>query len=399
MFGAGPLTRKSEPTVERRINVGFVVNSLDVGGLEKVVISLLNNLHRDRFTPYLICLDSAGKLAAEADLPAENRLVLERKAGFRVPVVGVKFDPSMFQRIRQFVRDKEIDVLHAHNIGPLIYAGAATRLIPMRRRPRIVYSDHNQLFSMNAARAGRVRWYLKMADQIVAVSVDLQRTLTERLHAPPEKVVLLYNGVDARRFAAADRRKVRRELGIGDGEFVVGSAATLIEHKGFGYFLDAAPAVLAKAPGARFVIAGDGPLRAALEEKARTLGIAARVAFLGHRNDIPDVISSFDVSVLPSVTEGLPLALLEALAVGNPIVCTRVGGCPEIVDEGVNGFLVPSRDSAALAGSILRLYGDPALRAAMRERNQKKFNEQFTLSAMIDAHERMFRDLATRVAA
>jgi glycosyltransferase involved in cell wall biosynthesis len=151
--------------------------------------------------------------------------------------------------------------------------------------------------------------------------------------------------------------------------------------------------VLAKVPAARFVIAGGGPLRESLETQARALGIAGRVSFLGHRNDIPDVVSAFDISVLPSVTEGLPLALLEALATGNPIVCTRVGGCPEIVDDGVNGFLVPPRDSAALADRILQLHADRALRDAIRARNLEKFSRRFTLRAMIDAHEQMFSEL------
>jgi glycosyltransferase involved in cell wall biosynthesis len=387
--------------VDRRINIGFVVNNLDVGGLEKVVLSLLNNLDRDRFTPHLICLDGAGRMAADVDLPQENRLVLQRKPGVRLPIIGLTVDPSLlpvFGRIRRFVREKKIDVLHAHNLGPLIYAGVATRLIPMRRRPQLVYSDHNQLFSMSPERARRVRWYLKLADHVIAVSQDLQRTLTERLQAPPERVQVLYNGVDAQRFGRADRNKVRRELGIADGDFVVGSAVVLSEHKGIGYLLDAAPAVLAQAPETRFVIAGDGPNRAALEEKARALALGDRVKFIGHRNDIPDVVAAFDVYVLPSLTEGLPLALLEALAVGNPILCTRVGGIPEIVEDGVNGYLVPPGDSAALTDGILRLRADPAFRSAVRERNLKKFAERFTLRTMVEGHARLFGELAARVA-
>jgi glycosyltransferase involved in cell wall biosynthesis len=380
--------------VARRINVAFVVNNLDVGGLEKVVVSLLENLDRDAFTPHLICLNGAGKMAAEIDLPDENRLVLERTRDVRLPIVGVSIDPFRLHQIRRFVRARQLDVLHAHNIGPLIYAGVATRLIPMRRRPRIVYSDHNQLFSMDAGRTQRARWYLKLADQIIAVSQDLERTLTERLQAPPEKVRVLYNGVDSNRFAGTDRSKLRRELRIGDGEFVVGTAIRLSEVKGIDYLLDAVPAVLAKTPATRFVIAGDGPVRPALEEKARRLGLGDRVLFIGYRSDVPDVVSAFDVYVLPSVTEGLPLALLEALAVGNPIVCTRVGGCPEVVEDGVNGFLVPPRDSAALADGILRLHAAPDLRAAIRARNLKKFSERFTLRAMVDAHARLFQDLA-----
>jgi glycosyltransferase involved in cell wall biosynthesis len=385
--------------VEQPISIGFVVNNLDVGGLEKLVVSLLNSLDRDRFKPHLICLDGAGKMAADVDLPEENRLVLERKDGIRLPFLGVSVDPSRLYKIRRFVQAKQIAVLHAHNIGPLIYAGVATRIIPMRRRPQVVYSDHNQLFSMTPSRARRARWYLKLADQIVAVSENLQRTLTEDLQAPAGRVRVLYNGVDSLKFAHVDRYKVRRELGIADDEFVVGSAVVLSQHKGMSYLLDAIPAVLAQAPTTRFVIAGDGPIRASLEEKARVLGFGDRLIFIGHRTDIPDVVSAFDAYVLPSLTEGLPLSLLEALAAGNPIVCTRVGGNPEIVEDGVNGYLVPPGDSAALTDAILRLGADPEFRAVVRERNMKKFSERFTLRSMVDGHTRLFGDLAARVAA
>ena len=179
----------------------------------------------------------------------------------------------------------------------------------------------------------------------------------------------------------------------------MGSAVVLSEHKGIGYLLDAAKAILAQAPATRFVIAGDGPVRASLEAKARALGFGDRVMFIGYRTDIPDVVSAFDTYVLPSLTEGLPLALLEALAVGSPIVCTRVGGNPEIVEHGVNGYLVPPGDSTALTEGILRLHADPAFRAAVRERNIKKFSERFTLRTMVDQHARLFGDLAARVTA
>jgi glycosyltransferase involved in cell wall biosynthesis len=262
----------------------------------------------------------------------------------------------------------------------------------------VVYSDHNQLFKMSDARIRRARWYLKLADHVVAVSEDLKRTLTEQLQASPDRVQVLYNGVDSRRFEHLERSKVRRELGIADGEFVVGTAVVLSVHKGLNHLLDAAPAVLAKAPATRFVIAGDGPARASLEAQARALGLGDRVVFIGHRTDVPDVVASFDTYVQPSLTEGLPLSLLEALAVGNPIICTRVGGMPEIVEHGVNGFLVAPGDTAALREAVLRVHGDPEFRAAVRDRNRKKFADQFTLRSMMDGHARLFGALAAQVA-
>lgn len=384
----------------RKIGVAMVVNNLDVGGLEKVVVSLLNHLDRERFDRYLVCLDGPGKMAADVDLPAENRLVLEKNPDRRLPIVGVSVDLSLFTRIRRFCADREIDILHTHNLAPLLYAGLATRLPPMRRRPRLVYTEHNQIYSASAGQKRRFRHYLRLADRVLTVSRDLERTLLRDVGAPAAKLQVLWNGIDGRRFVFQDPRKVRRELGIGDDEMVFGTAVVLSKQKGISYLLDAAERVLAsggpEARRIRFLVAGDGPLRGELEAKAASMGLGDRVLFLGYRRDVPDLISSFDVYVLPSLWEGLPLALIEALAIGKPILCTTVGGNPEIVEDGVNGYLVPPGDAAALADRILRLHGERASAAAFRDRNVEKFKRQFSLEAMVSTHEALFERLAHR---
>ncbi len=382
--------------MQAKISVAMVVNNLDVGGLEKVVVSLLNNLDRQRFDRYLICLDGPGKLADNVDLPAESRLILKKDPERRLPVIGMHVDMSLLGAIRRFVKGKRIEVLHAHNLAPLFYAGVATRVLPMIRRPALVYSEHNQIYSATQKQRQRMRSYLKLADRIVTVSQDLQRTLLNEAGARPDKTHVLYNGIDGKRFVFQDPLKVRRELGIPDGDFVFGTAVVLSEQKGIGYLLEAARELLARTTGLRFVIAGDGPKRAELESQAREMGLGERVMFLGYRQDVPELISSFDAYVLSSLWEGLPLALIEALAIGKPIVCTSVGGNPEIVENGVNGFVVPPRDSSALAAALLRLFEDQAFVVNVRERNVRRFKEHFSLESMIGAHEQMFEQLVGR---
>ena len=377
-----------------KVRVAMVVNNLDVGGLEKVVVSLLNHLDRERFEPYLICLDGPGKMADHIDLPAENRLVLKKNPERRLPVIGAHVDPSLFAAIRKFVKSKHIDVMHAHNLAPLLYAGVSTRLLPMWNRPAIVYSEHNQIYSASRKTKQRMRLYLKLADRIVTVSRDLQRTLINEAVAQPDKVNVLYNGIDGKRFVFQDQYRIRRELGIPDTDFVFGTAVVLSEQKGIGFLLEAAQQLLKRTGGIRFVIAGDGPKRVELESKAREMGLGTAVLFLGYRQDVPELISSFDAYVLPSLWEGLPLALIEALAIGKPIVCTSVGGNPEIVEDGLNGFVVPPRDSTALAQGLLRLFQDRAFVQAVRERNVSKFRQMFSLESMLGAHEQMFEKLA-----
>ncbi len=372
------------------IPVCMAVNNLDVGGLEKVVISLIERLDPEQVEVHLLCLDGPGKLFDQIALPAERCLILHKEPTLNLGLARI--DPHLFGPIRRFLRDRRIALVHAHNLAPLLFAGGAARSLG-RRRPRVVYSEHNQIY--RAGRFARIKFwgYANLADLVIAVSHDLERTLTGALHIRPP-VRVLHNGIDGARLAraAADGARVRRELGIGDREFVIGTAVVLSEQKGVRYLLDAAATVLADDPAVRFVIAGDGPLRGELVASAEARGFGDRVLFPGYRNDVPDLISAFDVYALPSLWEGLPLALLEALALETPIVATTVGGNPEIVEDGVNGFLVPPRDPVALADALRRLRADHDLRR-IGTANRAKFDREFRVEVMVERHQALYADL------
>jgi glycosyltransferase involved in cell wall biosynthesis len=367
------------------IPVAFVVNNFDVGGLEKVVLSLANRLDGTRVTPHVICIDGEGKLFGELSVPPERRLVLHKRPNLRLP--GLQIDTRVIASIARYVRDNGIRVLHAHNLAPLVYAGLAARLV--RPRPKVLYSEHNQIY--RATRSGRLKFkaYVHLADEIVNVSRDLETFLRDKLHIR-RKMRVLYNGIDGRKYARVSNDRVRRELGVKDGELVVGTAVVLSEQKGITYLIAAARQVLAEDPTVRFVVAGDGPLRTQLEKEASDLGGAFR--FLGYRSDIPELVSAYDLYVLSSLWEGLPLALLEALAIGKPIVATRVGGNPEIVEEGVNGYIVPPRDPAALARRILDVGKDTAMRARVAVQNVERFHAMFSVEAMLEGHAALYEE-------
>ena len=174
---------------------------------------------------------------------------------------------------------------------------------------------------------------------------------------------------------------------------LVGCAVVLSEQKGLTYLLDAATRVTRANHQVRFLIAGDGPLRAALEEKTRNLGLERSVRFLGCRNDVPEFLSALDIYVLPSLWEGLPLALIEALAVGKPIVATSVGGNAEVVVDEVNGFLVAPRDPVSLADALLRCIRDQRFRVAASDVNRARFERCFSVEAMVRKHEQVYMSL------
>ena len=374
------------------IRVCMVVNSLDVGGLEKVVLSLLGSLDPSRFEVSLACLKGEGKLFSEALVPPERRLVLQSD---RVKNFGLaRVDPFTLVALRRFFRERRVDIVHAHNFAPLIYGGLAARSLGLHR-PRVVYSEHNQVNSASERDLQKFRLYVRLADEVVAVSDDLKRILQGKLEIT-KPVRVIHNGIDDARFATASGTRVREELGIRPDEIVIGTAVVLSKQKGITYLVEAAKEVTRRVPLARIVVAGDGPLRQELMAQAEAAGLGDRMLFPGYRKDIPDLLSSFDIYVLSSLWEGLPLALLEALRLGKPIVCTRVGGNSEVIEDGVHGYLVAPKDPAQLADRLVRMAEDAPLRERIAVLSPERFREHFSLAAMTRQHEQLFREQASK---
>lgn len=372
-----------------KLSVCYIVNNFDVGGLEKVVIDLINHLDRDRFDVSAVCLDGRGKLFDRLEMDDRAKLALDKFPALHTSV-GT-FAPSVFWKLRSFLAQRNVSIVHAHNVAPLVYGGIASRL--GWRRPTVVYSEHNQIYSASKSARRKFIFYVHLADQVVAVSHDLERTLRSKVH-PVQPLRVIHNGIDGSRFAMTEGEDVRRELNVTPDQVLIGTGVVLSAQKGIAYLLHAAKAVLAKEPRATFAIAGDGPLRADLERMASDLGLGPRLRFLGYRADMPQVISALDIYVLPSLWEGLPLALLEAMAMGKPIVATDAGGNPEIVEDGVNGYIVPKRDAGALQRALVQTCRDDAFRKRVRAVNRAKFDTQFSLEAMVRAHERLYEEVA-----
>ncbi len=365
--------------------VCMVVNNLDVGGLEKVVISLLENFDPCRVEPFLICLNGPGKLFPELRLPRENCLVLEKR---QTKLGPVSVDFEALRDVRAFIAEKRIDIVHAHNAAPLIYAGLALRgTFP---RASMLYSEHNQIYSASESSRKKFKLYVRLADRIVAVIHDLERTLQRDVRVP-RPVQVIHNGIDGARFRTVDGSGVRAELGVLEDEFLVGTGVVLSKQKGITYLIEAAREVLAEAPNVRFAVAGDGPLRQELEDQARELG--DRFRFMGYRSDMPEVISALDLYVLPSLWEGLPLALCEALAMGKRVLCTNVGGNPEVILDGESGSVVPPKEPAALARRILQAAKERDKLPEFAARNRDRFERCFSVRAMVDAHQDLFDEM------
>ncbi|XXX72122.1 glycosyltransferase [Sorangium sp. So ce134] len=337
----------------RRIAVVHVVSSFQTGGAEQVVVDLAASQRAAGHDVLAVAI------AEDPDGPRAEQL---RRRGVEVRLVPKcpGFDGTLTARLAALFATKGVTLVHAHNQLSLVYAAPAGWL----HRVPVIHTKHGVSQDMQG------RGWLRSAasafvDAHVAVSQPTAAAVLGRREVEPPKLHVVANGIDLSRFAPdpAARARVRAELAIPQDAWVVGSVGRLSPVKNHELLVRAAARAL---PGSgRLLVVGDGPERARLVALARELGVSERVLFAGERHDVPALLAALDVFALPSLSEGLPLALLEAMATGLPAVASDVGGVPTALVHGETGFLVPSGEVAPLAARLSELMADPALAARM----------------------------------
>jgi glycosyltransferase involved in cell wall biosynthesis len=334
-------------------SVLILIKGLGRGGAEQLLLSGIPYLDTSRYRYQFAYL-----------LPWKDSLVPElTAAGFPVHCLEGAWGPGWAGRLRALIRREGIGLVHAHS--PM--AAAGVRAVA-GRRARVVYTEHNLWDRYHpATRAANLATFPRN-DHVFAVSETVRESIRypgplRLLPMPP--VETLHHGLDPAALPTPGRDGVRAELGIPEDAPVVGTVANFKAAKDHATLLRAAAQVRQAVPSVRFVLVGQGPLEAETRRLAGELGLEGTVVFAGFRTDAARLMAAFDAFALASTYEGLPIALVEAMATGCPAVATRVGGVPEVVADGVQGILVPSRDPAALADGLERLLGDRALRAEM----------------------------------
>ena len=334
----------------------ILIKGLGRGGAEQLLVNAAPYLDTERFHYEFAYL-----------LPWKDALVADlENAGFSVRCLDGARGAGWVTRLRRLVAEHEIDIVHAH----LPYTAIGARLAFWRdRKVRIVYTEHNMWTRYkamtawaNAATFPRNNHVFAVSDEVRG-SVEYPKPLARRQRPPLET---LYHGPDpaaVTRWVGADG--VRQELGIPDGVPIVGTVANLKTHKGHKYLLRAAIQVRKVHPDTRFVFVGLGPLEDELKRESSQLGLEDSVIFTGFRADAQRLMQAFDLFALPSLHEGLPIALVEAMTLGVPSVVTRAGGTPEVIRDGREGYLVAPRDPELLADRIVELLSDEDLRLRM----------------------------------
>ena len=238
---------------------------------------------------------------------------------------------------------------------------------------------------------------MRCMDVAIAVSQFTKRAWVERVRIHPDRVRVIYNGIDLDKFAPQHSpAEVRLEIGVPPNVPVIGVTARLHPLKGHKYLLRAMPQILRTVPEAHLILAGGGELRTALENMCIRLGMTERVYFLGHREDVPDITTVYDIAVLPSLSECLPYAPIEAMVLQKPVVASDLAGIPEVVDDGVTGTLVSPRDSRALADAIVDLLTHPEKARAFGKAGRRRVEEKFTLDRMLDETFALYDELLAR---
>jgi len=325
-------------------------------------------------------------IAGPAHLQIEREGVVHLPLAISASLSPVADWPAIRQ-LRHYLQANYFDLVHAHGAK----AALVSRLAALGLKVPVVMTAHNLVLSGSVggwkALAYQVleHWLAARTAGYIAVSSAIAAEL-EYLGAKPTRVRVIYNGIDVDSFSRfhLDKKQARWELGLGQEGRIVGTVARFAPQKGLRYFVEMAEMLLRERDGLRFLLVGDGPLRSQLEEMVSSKGLASHFVFAGHVADIRPYLKAMDVFVLPSLSEGLGISLLEAIAAGLPVVATRTGGIPEVINDGQEGWLVPPADSLALAGKVAWVLDNPEQVLPVVQQARTKVSAVFSHHAMLE---------------
>ena len=373
-----------------RLRVLHVVARLGLGGTEHGVLKVLGGLGEEQFE-HRICavrgMDTG--FASRMNVAAKTYTAGSAAPGFQFPLF----------RLKRIMKEFRPHIVHTRNFGAL-EAIPAARLAGV---PVAIHSEHGYeleiLQGLPLRRRILCRALFPMADAVFAVTKELRTYHSCQSWLPTGRFRVIYNGVNTDRFSPLcdEAPKIRRELQVPAGRTVIGSVGRLVPIKDHVTLLRAAELLLQQGKEIHVLLVGDGPERAKLQEyAANSPQLAGRVGFLGASDRVPQLMNAMDVFVLPSICEGMSNTILEAMATGLPVVATRAGGNPELVDDESVGLLFAPRDVPALAQHLARLVENADLRRNVGESARRRVVEQFSLAEMIRRYRDLYLELAAR---
>jgi glycosyltransferase involved in cell wall biosynthesis len=377
-----------------------VIANLEIGGAQEVVRTLSEELMASG-CPTVVCSFKDGPLRAQIEslnIPVE---ILPQR---RYSILAFPFYVREMLNIRRalvgLVQKHQVDVIQTHLLRSLDFLVATLRF--GTKRPLVFWTVHNFNFALRPEQLPRFRWlagakqaahsglYRRMAHWVngfIAVSNDVEAGILKTIGPVQERITIISNGVDTRRYhAPADRSATRCTLGFAEDAILYTVVGTLKEQKGHRYLIEAFAPLISATPHLHLLIVGDGELRRSLESQVRAAGIEGNVHFLGNRSDVPAILAASDVFVLPSLWEGLPMALIEAMASGLPVIATAVSGSQQVVERGRSGILVPPGEVIPLRQAIEALIANPEWARLLGTAARRRIEEAYSAQRQAEEH-------------
>lgn len=363
----------------RQINLLHLKTSANIGGAEVMLTYWPKYLNKERFNQFVIFAEAGPlvKIIGNLGLPVE--CIADFKG-----LKGIIRLPGLVS----FIRNNKIDLIHAHGARVNLWGSIASLMTGVP----IIATEHG--IDLWRGRKHIFNMLDRLSAKVNKLRVGVSPAVCEMLKAHGighDKVVCINNGIDVERFnISIDVNAKKRELGIPIDARVIGTVGRLVEQKGHRYLLEAAKIVLKELSDTRFIIVGDGQLRYELEEQALSLGIKEEVIFTGQRDDIPELMAIMDIFVLPSITEGLPLVLLEAMAARKPVVASSVSGIPYVIEADINGLLVPAQDIKSLSDKIICLLKDGHKAESLASQGLRTVTDKYNARDMVAKYESVY---------
>jgi glycosyltransferase involved in cell wall biosynthesis len=394
------------PHGERPLKILNIIARLNLGGAAREVI-LECRADRDKGHEVLLAHGAVGPGEGSIEHLASNHSVPTLKIDELGPKLNAFGDIRALMALLRVMFREAPDVIHTHTAkaGALGRVSAALYNATRRRSKRalVLHTFHGHVFEGYFGAVGNAivrtieRWLARLTDVIVTISARQRSDIVDRFRiAPDRKVVILTYGLDLEPLLQTTEPSAGRAgLGVGPDDVVLGYVGRFVPIKDLPTLVDAFAIVIREIPSACLVLAGDGPLRGEIESRVRELAIGSRVRFLGWTENLAELYAAFDMCVLSSINEGTPVAAIEAMATGKPVVGTAVGGVPDVVTHGRSGLLVPSGDPAALAAAIVTLVADSSTRQQFGAAARHDAEARYSLRRLADDIDRLYQERLT----